>query len=195
MQELVIASNNQGKIQEIRSMIADLNLLSLSDIGFHEEIEEPFDSFEQNALAKAQTVYRFCGKNTLADDSGICVSALAGAPGVHSAYFGGLPRSDERNNQALLSALEQVTDRTAFYKAVICLIWDGKHYFFEGICNGNIQYEPSGSNGFGYDPLFVPDGYQESFAALPAAVKNSISHRGIAIRKAVDFLKQQLGEL
>jgi len=192
MQELVIASNNQGKIREIKALIHNLSLLSLNDIGFSGEIEEPYETFEQNALVKAKTIHTFCGRNVLSDDSGLCVPALGGAPGVHSAYYGGLPRSDEKNNRKLLDALKDVEDRSAFYKAVLCLIWDAETYFFEGTCEGRILTVPRGNGGFGYDPLFVPDGYEQTFAELPAAVKNRLSHRGAAVDKLVAFLKEKL---
>lgn len=192
MRELVIASNNQGKIREIRALIDSISLLSLADIGFTDEIEEPFDSFEENAFAKADAIYKFSNKNAFADDSGICLNALNGEPGVQSAYFGGLPRSDEQNNKRLLQALAGAQDRSAFYKAVICLIWDDQTYFFEGICEGKILEEPQGEGGFGYDPLFVPDGFEQTFGELPLQVKNKISHRAKAVGKMVEFLKEQL---
>lgn len=189
MTELVIASNNSGKIKEIKALIEGWNLLSMREIGFNAEIEEPFESFEENALAKASAIFNFSGKNVIADDSGICVNALGGAPGVHSAYFGGLPRSDEKNNNRLLESLSTHTDRSAFYKAVICLILDGATYFFEGLCHGSIAPEPRGDKGFGYDPLFVPDGYEQTFGELPETLKNELSHRGKAVAKMIAFLK------
>lgn len=192
MKELVIASNNQGKIREIRSMIQDISLLSLADIGFTDEIEEPFHTFEENALTKAQTIYRFCEKNVFADDSGICVPALDGAPGVISAHYAGFPRSDERNLQKLIDDMKGQQDRSVYYKAVICLIWEGREYFFEGICNGQLLEAPRGDGGFGYDPVFVPEGYEQTFAELPLDVKNKLSHRGIAVRKMVDFLNNEI---
>lgn len=175
-------------------MIHDISLLSLNDIGFKDEIEEPFQTFEENALQKANTIFRFSGKNVFADDSGICVNVLEGAPGVHSAYFGGLPRTDAKNNARLLKELQGAEDRTAYYKAVICLIWKEQTYFFEGICNGYLLEAPRGNDGFGYDPLFVPDGYEQTFAELPLNIKNQISHRGKAIRKMVDFLEERKGQ-
>ncbi|HRO43544.1 MAG TPA: RdgB/HAM1 family non-canonical purine NTP pyrophosphatase [Flavipsychrobacter sp.] len=189
MHELVIASNNSGKIQEIRALVGDISLLSLNDIGFHNEIEEPFHTFEQNALAKTEAVYQFCGKNVFADDSGLCVNALGGEPGVHSAYFGGLPRSDKNNNLKLLEALNGSIDRSAFYKAVLCLKWENEVYFFEGICRGSITEQPRGENGFGYDPLFLPESFDQTFAELALSTKNQLSHRGQAIKKMVAFLK------
>lgn len=192
MQELVIASNNQGKIREIKSMIDELSLLSLKDIGFDQEIPEPFHTFEENALTKAQTIYQFCEKNVFADDSGICANALNGEPGVFSARFAGLPSDDEKNLQKLLAELKHKDDRSAYYKAVICLIWNGEPYFFEGVCNGAIIEEKRGDGGFGYDPIFVPDGYEQTFAELPLDIKNTISHRGKAVQAMVTFLKEQL---
>jgi len=192
MKELVIASNNPGKITEIRSIIDDIQLFSLNDIDFKKEIEEPFHTFEENALTKAKAIFDFCGKNVFADDSGLCVPALHNEPGVHSAYYGGLPRSDEKNNNRLLKELLPVTNRSAFYKCVICLIWKEQTYFFEAICEGRIGMEPSGEKGFGYDPLFIPDGYEESFGVLPLTLKNELSHRGKAVRKMVEFIKAQI---
>lgn len=193
MKELVIASDNKGKITEIRSIIgSSVQLYSLEDIHFTQEIEEPYHTFEENALTKAQTIFNFCGKNTFADDSGLCVPVLNDEPGVQSAYYGGLPRSDQKNNGRLLKELEAVSDRSAFYKCVICLLWEENTYFFEGICEGRIAPEPTGEKGFGYDPLFIPDGYDKSFGELPLAVKNELSHRGKAVRKMIAFINSQL---
>lgn len=191
MEQLVIASNNKGKINEIRQIIDSLELMSLNDIGFTEEIDEPFHTFEENALAKASAIHKFCGKNVFADDSGICASALNGEPGVDSAHYSG-GRDDEKNLQQLLANLVDKTDRFGYYKAVICLIWDEQVYYFEGVCCGKIIDVPRGEGGFGYDPIFVPDGYSETFAQLSPEVKNQISHRGIAVRKMVDFLRSRI---
>lgn len=189
--ELVIASNNAGKIREIRDILLGFHLLSLKDIGFDREIPEPHETFEENALEKAKVIHQFCQKDVLSDDSGICVAALSGQPGVHSAYFGGLPRSDEKNNATLLdrlSGVRSLEERSAFYKAVICLIWEGETYFFQGICEGYIAKEPRGDRGFGYDPLFVPKGYDQTFGELDADVKNRLSHRGKAVLEMAAFL-------
>jgi len=192
MQQLVIASNNQGKIREIKQMISNIELLSLKDIGFTDEIPEPFETFEENAFTKADTINRFSGKNVFADDSGICANALSGAPGVFSAIYAGRHGDDEGNLQKLLDALKGKTDRTGYYKAIICLMWNGQPHYFEGICNGTIIESKRGEGGFGYDPIFVPDGFTETFAELTPEVKNKISHRGKAVRQMVDFLKGQL---
>ena len=185
--QLVVASNNKGKILEIAALVAGVDLLSLKDIGFTDEIPEPYNTFEENAYAKASAISAFCGLNVFADDSGLCVTALGGAPGVDSAHFSG-ERNDEKNLQEVLDRLKQYDDRSAFYKAVICLICEGAVYYFDGVCEGSILYEKSGDGGFGYDPVFVPDGYTQSFGTLPLAVKNQISHRAKAVRQMVEFL-------
>ena len=188
MLQLVIASNNQHKIGEISAMVTGLELLSLNDIGFSGDIEEPYHTFEENALAKASVINTFSGKNVFADDSGICVNALHGSPGVDSAHFSG-ERDDEKNLQKVLTALKDKEDKSAFYKAVICLIWDGEVYYFEGICEGKVIDEKRGEGGFGYDPIFIPDGYEQTFAELALSTKNMISHRGKAVKKMVEFLE------
>jgi len=190
MQQLVIASNNRHKIDEISAIVKDIMLLSLNDIGFIDNIEEPYHTFEENALAKASAIHQFSGKNVFADDSGICVHALHGEPGVDSAHFSG-DRDDEKNLQKVLLALKDTDDRRAFYKAVICLIWEDAIYYFEGICEGRIIKEKRGSAGFGYDPIFIPDGYDQTFAELPLSIKNKISHRGRAVKKMIEFLNEQ----
>lgn len=190
MQELVLASNNGGKIREIKALLPGINLVSLAEIGFTQEIPEPFHTFEENALAKASAIYRFQHCNVLADDSGLCVDSLNGAPGVISAHYSG-SRNDEANLQLVLQQLEGHADRRAHYKAVICLIWEGSTHYFEGKCEGRIAAAPMGTDGFGYDPIFVPDGHQQSFGQLPLPIKNQISHRGKALEKMVAFLAAQ----
>ncbi len=191
MQQLVIASNNEGKIREIRSLVEEIELLSLKDIRFTEEIAEPFHTFEENALAKASAIHKFCGKNIFADDSGLCINALDGAPGVDSAHYSG-KRDDEANLQKVLQELIGAEDRSAFYKAVICLVWEDETYYFDGICEGKIIEEKRGEGGFGYDPIFIPAGYDQTFAELSLSMKNQISHRGKAVMKMVEFLKASL---
>lgn len=174
-------------------MIENIRLLSLKDVGFNKDIPEPYQTFEDNARTKAETIYTYCGKNVFADDSGICVNALGGAPGVYSARYAGEPGDDERNLQKLLEELGGKDDRSAYYKAVICLIWNGQTHFFEGICSGRIIDRKRGNGGFGYDPIFMPDGYDMTFAELTLDVKNAISHRGEAVRQMAAFLKEQTG--
>lgn len=173
-------------------MISDIEVLSLQDIDFTQDIPEPYFTFEENAHEKAKTIAEATGKNVFADDSGICANALNGAPGVFSARYAGSPSDDENNLQKLLTELKDKTDRSAYYKAVICLVWEGSTYYFDGICNGHIIDNKRGDGGFGYDPIFVPDGYDKTFAELPLDIKNNISHRGIAIRKMVTFLQEQI---
>ena len=172
-------------------MVTGLELLSLNDIGFSGDIEEPYHTFEENALAKASVINTFSGKNVFADDSGICVNALHGSPGVDSAHFSG-ERDDEKNLQKVLAGLKGAEDRSAYYKAVICLVWEGEIYYFEGVCEGQVIKEKRGASGFGYDPIFIPDGYTQTFAELPLSTKNAISHRGKAVRKMVDFLQEKI---
>jgi XTP/dITP diphosphohydrolase len=190
--ELVMASNNKGKIREIKELLQDVQLLSLTDIGFTEDIPEPWHTFEENAHAKAWTIFSFSGKNVFADDSGICVRHLAGRPGVDSAHYSG-KRDDEANLQQVLHNMNGVADRSAWYKAVICLVWDGTEHYFEGICEGTLLEEKRGAGGFGYDPIFIPEGYEQTFAELSPEVKNAISHRGKAVRQMVAFIKNRLG--
>ena len=191
MKQLVVASNNKGKILEIKELIKNISLLSLKDIGFHAEIAEPYHTFEENAHAKASTIYSFCGKNVFAEDSGLCINALNSLPGVDSAHFSG-ERDDEKNLQKVIAELHGIEDRRAHYKAVICLIWEGDTYYFAGICNGRISSEMHGAGGFGYDPVFIPDGYSHTFGELPLSVKNKISHRAKAVGGLIDFLKGRL---
>lgn len=190
MEQLVIASNNKGKIAEIRQLVQDVELLSLNDIGFTTDIPEPYHTFEENAFAKAGAIHQFSGLNVFADDSGICVNALGGRPGVDSAHYSGT-RYDEANLQKVLADIALNNDRSAYYKAIICLIWKGQTHYFEGICEGEIIPEKRGTGGFGYDPIFVPSGYIQTFAELSPEIKNQISHRGKAVRQMVAFIAQQ----
>lgn len=169
----------------------DINLYSLEDVGFDKEVPEPYDTFNENAHTKASAVHEYTGKNVFADDSGICVPALGGAPGVHSAYYAGLPRDNDRNLEKLIADMADKEDRSAYYKAVICLIWDGEVYYFEGECHGTLVAEKRGTGGFGYDPIFVPEGYDKTFAELQLEVKNNLSHRGKAVKKMVDFINNR----
>lgn len=171
-------------------MAVNLRLLRLADIGYTSEIAEPYFTFAENAMAKATTIFNFCHKNTFAEDSGLCVNALDGRPGVDSAHFSG-SRNDEENLQLVLRELEGQSDRTAYYKAVICLVWNGESYFFEGICNGHITGEKKGTGGFGYDPIFIPQGYVDTFGELPLEVKNKISHRSQALQKMMAFIREK----
>ena len=188
MKELVLASANKKKTEELNGLLKGFTIQSLSEIGYDKEIEEPFSTFKENAFQKANTIYQFCGKNVLADDSGICVEALNNAPGVLSARFAGEHATDRSNLEKLVFEMKEQENRKAFYKAVLCLIWKGEAYYFEGECHGILIRTPIGTNGFGYDPIFVPNGYAETFAQLPVAIKQQISHRSIAMKQLINFI-------
>ncbi len=164
----------------------------LKDVGFRGEIAETASTFEGNARIKAQTIYRLYSKDTLADDSGLEVSALNNGPGIYSARYAGPGCTDRDNINKLISELGDNPNREARFVAVLVLIFKGKEYVFEGHCDGSIARKVSGSAGFGYDPVFIPEGYEVTFADLPPELKNTLSHRGMAVRKLVDFLKQHL---
>ncbi len=188
--QLIFATHNKNKLKEVRSMMpSSVDLLSLDDINFSDEIEETAPSIEGNALLKAKAIFEKTGKNCFADDSGLLVEALNGAPGVYSARYAGEQKNDQDNIQKLLHELKDSHNKNAHFKTVMALIINGKEYLFEGIVNGKIINEQLGSNGFGYDPIFVPDGYDQTFAQLDSEVKNTISHRANALKKLIDFLK------
>lgn len=188
--KLIFATHNKNKAKEVRSLMPDfIELLSLDDINFHTEIEENASTLEGNALLKAKTIFEKTGINCFADDSGLLVDALNGEPGVYSARYAGSQKSDEDNMQKLLLELQNKLDRNAHFKTVMALIIDGKEYLFDGKIEGKIISEKMGTNGFGYDPIFVPDGYNETFAQLNSETKNKISHRARALQKMLEFLK------
>lgn len=193
-QKLVIASGNQGKLREIQALLAPLSIEVLPQSAFNvPEAEEPFVTFIENALAKARHASRHTGLPALADDSGICVNALQGAPGVYSARYAGEPKSDERNNQKLLQSLDGQHDRHAYYYCIMVLVRhadDPQPLIAEGIWQGEILAEQRGSSGFGYDPLFLDAKTGQTAAELPAEIKNRISHRGHALTKLVQQLER-----
>jgi XTP/dITP diphosphohydrolase len=187
--ELIFASNNNGKILEIQSLIPPaIKILPLKEAGIEVEIPEPYDTFRQNAWAKADYIHKFAGKNCFAEDSGLVVPALNGAPGVYSARYAGEPSNDEANNNKLLDAIKDIDAKEAYYQAVICLILDEEIHYFEGKCEGTLTTTPRGTGGFGYDPLFIPKGYDKTFAELPLTEKNKISHRAAAMQQFSSFL-------
>ncbi|WGK93665.1 MULTISPECIES: non-canonical purine NTP diphosphatase [Flavobacterium] len=188
--QLVFASNNKNKIKEIQLLVpASIQILSLEDIGCTEDIAETADTIEGNAILKANYVTEKYGYDCFADDSGLEVDALNGEPGVFSARYAGEPKNDENNIAKLLTNLKDVKNKKANFKTVICLNSKGKQHLFTGIINGQIIEERIGTNGFGYDPIFVADGYEKTFAELSLEEKSNISHRGIAVKKLIDFLK------
>jgi XTP/dITP diphosphohydrolase len=195
MKKIVIASGNQGKCDEIRQILQglDYSIISMKELfGYVPDIDETGSTFFDNALLKANAVYEKCGSWTLADDSGLEVDALEGAPGVYSARFAGINAKSVENNQKLLSLLETIPleKRTARFKCVMVLKRGDRDIIStEGTCEGKIMFSLSGAGGFGYDPLFVPDGYDKTFGELSSAIKNRISHRGIALKKLREKLE------
>lgn len=188
--KLVFATNNAHKLEEIAAILGEkIELLSLKDIECTADIPETANTLEGNATQKAEYIYQQYGLDCFADDTGLEVEALDGAPGVFSARYAGEGHNSEDNMQKLLQNLQGVTNRKAQFRTVICLIWDGKKYLFEGICKGEIIEEKRGNAGFGYDPIFVPEGYDQTFAELGNDIKNSISHRAKAVELLCNFLK------
>jgi XTP/dITP diphosphohydrolase len=192
MSTWVFATNNNHKLEEARSILPDyLKIVSLKEIGFFKEVDETASTFAGNAEIKARAVFEEVGKPCFADDSGLCVTALNLEPGVKSARYSNEtgPVDHHQNNLKLLRNLEHAEDRGAYFITVICLIdADGRTSFYEGRVFGEIAHEMKGSQGFGYDPLFIPDGYDQTFAQLGEAVKNSLSHRSVALRKMLEGL-------
>ena len=187
--KLVFATNNVNKLKEVQEMLANsIELLSLKDIHCFDEIDETATTLEGNARLKASYITAKFGYNCFADDTGLEVESLHGKPGVYSARFAGEPSNSENNMQKLLHELNGKENRKAQFRTAICLHLDGKQFLFEGICKGEILAEKQGEKGFGYDPIFQPKGYQESFATMQRNEKNKISHRGLAIEKLVTFL-------
>ncbi|WP_339919728.1 non-canonical purine NTP diphosphatase [uncultured Flavobacterium sp.] len=190
--KLVFASNNKNKIKEIQQLLpSSIEIVSLEDIGCHEEIPETADTIEGNAILKANYVTEKYGYDCFADDTGLEVEALNGAPGVYSARYAGEQRSSEDNMDRLLEALSDKSNRNAHFKTVITLNIKGNQYHFTGIAKGQISLARAGSEGFGYDPIFQPVGYKETFAELSSALKNQISHRGKATQLLISFLKNE----
>lgn len=188
--KLVFASNNKNKIKEIQLLVPNaIHILSLEDIGCTEEIPETADTIEGNAILKANYVTENYGYDCFADDSGLEVDALNGEPGVYSARYAGEPKDDDKNIEKLLENLNDATNRKANFKTVICLNRKGEQHLFTGIINGTLINEKIGTNGFGYDPIFVAENYTKTFAELTIEEKSSISHRGIAVRQLVAFLR------
>lgn len=187
--ELIFATNNLHKLSEIRAILKDkFQIKSLKDIGFVGDIPETNPTILENASQKSHFIYDRYKINCFADDTGLEIEALNGEPGVYSARYAGEKATYEDNMYKTLREMNGKTNRNARFITVISLIIDGKEYFFEGIVNGIITTEPHGFDGFGYDPIFMPEGYDITFAQMSAELKNSISHRGLAMQKLVDFL-------
>ena len=190
MIRLCFATNNENKILEIRQILGDeFRILSLNDINCHEEIPENQPDLAGNSLQKARFIFDHYLTDCFADDTGLEVKALNGDPGVLSARYAGEQKDNKKNIKLLLKNLSNKTDRKARFRTVITLIQEGEVHQFDGIIDGKISNELRGQQGFGYDPVFIPDGYSQTFAELGLAEKNKISHRGIAIRKLVRYLR------
>ncbi|MBO6516007.1 MAG: RdgB/HAM1 family non-canonical purine NTP pyrophosphatase [Bacteroidia bacterium] len=189
--ELVFATHNPNKAAEIQEILGDSFLIkTLDDLGVHDDIPETATTLEGNALLKSQYVIDRFNCNVFSDDTGLEIAALNGEPGVYSARYAGDDKNNQNNIDLVLKKLENKSDRSARFRTAISLFWDGKPFLFEGIVTGTILTERRGTGGFGYDPVFLPDGFDQSFAEMSSQQKNKISHRGRAIDKMVSFLKQ-----
>ncbi len=191
--KLIFATHNQHKLQEIKLLLPkSIELVSLNDLNVTKDIPETGETLQDNALIKAKYIYKRFGLDCFADDSGLEVETLNGAPGVYSARYAGPQKSDADNNQKLLTELKGKLNRNARFKTVISLYFNGTVHFFEGIINGVILPEMQGTQGFGYDSLFKPSGYDKTFAQMSTDEKSKISHRGLAVNKLVDFLSANI---
>lgn len=189
--KLIFATNNQHKIDELRSLISqEFDILTLKEAGIYTDIPEPYDTLEANASAKSRTIYEMTGLDCFSEDTGLETEALNGEPGVKSARYAGESRSFDANIDKLLTNLAGKTSRKARFRTVISLLINGQETLFEGICNGYITEERRGEQGFGYDPVFVPEGSDRSFAEMTMAEKGHFSHRARATEKLVAFLNR-----
>lgn len=190
MTEIIFATNNAHKLAEVQAVLGEgFRLLTPRECGITEDIPETQPTLEGNASQKAHYLFDRTGRNCFADDTGLEVYALGGAPGVHSARYATDGHDFDANNRLLLKNLEGITDRRARFRTVISLILDGCEHQFEGIVEGRIAEQAAGVEGFGYDPLFIPDGFSKTFAEMTAEEKNAVSHRGRAVRRLVEFLR------
>jgi len=190
--KLIFASHNKNKVKEVAAILPKhIELVGLHDLNYNEEIDETGATLEENALIKAKHIYEKFNLNCFADDSGLEVESLNNEPGVYSARYAGNEKNDNANMDKLLANLSSHTNKKARFRTVIALIIDGKEYSFEGIITGQIINEKRGAKGFGYDPIFIPDGYTKTFAELNAEEKNLISHRAHAVKQLVEFLSNK----
>jgi XTP/dITP diphosphohydrolase len=192
MRKIIFATNNKHKLEEVKAILKnDFEIISLSEIGCNEEIPETADTLEGNATLKAKFVFEKYRLDCFADDTGLEIEALNGRPGVYSARYAGEPSNPKNNVAKVLNEMEGQSNRNARFRTVICFIENGEYHYFEGIIKGKIADKPEGINGFGYDPVFIPNGYELSFAEMNLDTKNSISHRALAIRQFTNYLKQK----
>ena len=191
MKKLIFATHNSNKLLEIKFAVKTFEVVGLEEMCIHEDIEETGTTIEENALIKSQYIFQKTALNCFADDTGLEVEALDGKPGVYSARYAGEKATAEINMQKLLTEMEGQKNRNARFRTVISLILDGEKYSFEGKVKGEILYQKTGNDGFGYDPIFKPNGYDQSFAEMTMALKNEISHRGVAVKKLIHFLSHR----
>lgn len=188
---LIFATNNENKAKEVQAILpAGIQVSTLKEAGINQDIPEPYDTLEENALEKARVIHRLTGNNCFSEDTALEVEALEGAPGVHSARYAGEDRSNEANIALLLHNLEGKTARRARFRTVVALIWNNEEHLFEGVCTGHIAFAPTGSGGFGYDPIFIPEGSDRSFGEMTMEEKSRYSHRKKAVAQLVAFLNQ-----
>jgi XTP/dITP diphosphohydrolase len=191
MKKIVFATNNAHKLSEVKSILSpDFEIISLKELNCFDDIPETADTLDGNALLKAEYIHSKFNIDCFADDTGLEIRALGGEPGVFSARYAGENHDAMKNMEKVLRLLGDSSDRKAQFRTVIALIQNGETHFFEGKIEGSILLEPRGNEGFGYDPIFVPDGYDQSFAELGVEEKNKISHRALAVQKLIDYLKK-----
>ncbi len=190
MNEIIIATSNKGKLKEFNEILNKFNIkvLGLNDINYNDEIIENGLTFKENACIKAKTIFEYTNKPVIADDSGLCVKALNNAPGIHSARYMNLDSFEEKMDYILDKIKDN--DRTAFFNCTLCLYTKNDVYYFEGFLNGSLSMTRLGENGFGYDPIFIPNNYRNTLAQLDSTTKNNISHRNDAIKKLMVFLNE-----
>ena len=190
MKKIILATYNEYKAEEFKQILPQFRVQTLANLNYYQEIAETASDLEGNSLIKAETIFRQFGHIVVSDDSGLEVQALNGVPGVYSARYAGEQKDDQQNNEKLLHELKEITNRNAQFRTVISLMSSNGTLQFEGIVEGAIAYEPKGDKGFGYDPIFIPNGFQKTFAELTSNEKNKISHRANAIEKLVAFLEK-----
>lgn len=193
MKKIIFATNNKNKVEEIRTILNEsFEIITLQEAGINIDIPEPYYTLKENAIEKATVIHKLTQENCFSEDTGLEVEALNGAPGVFSARYAGEQAKAEDNIRKLLQEMEGKENRKACFITCICLILNGQQYFFEGKCEGKITTSVAGNNGFGYDPVFIPDGYNNTFAELSPQVKSTISHRKKAVAKMTNFLLQEM---
>ena len=191
--KLIFATHNPNKLSELKEILSDSKqeIISLNELGYTSEIEETGSTLEENALIKARTIYKQYKENVFSEDTGLEIEFLNNEPGVYTARYAGKEKDANKNMDKLLQKLELSSNRNAQFRTVVALIYKGKEYLIEAVCSGSIAFEKSGEGGFGYDPIFIPTGYEQSFAQLSSEIKNTISHRAKALQK----LKEKIADI